>query len=57
MQGEILRWLGGFTRPPAQVFIVHGEPAIQDALQARIGDALGWKTHAPEYAEQVEIDD
>ena len=30
---EILRWLGGFKRPPALTFIVHGEPVAMEALQ------------------------
>jgi len=51
--GEIMRWLKGFTRPPQQTFIVHGEPAAQDALAARIHAELGWPTKAPEYRETV----
>ncbi|MDP3853333.1 MBL fold metallo-hydrolase RNA specificity domain-containing protein [Phenylobacterium sp.] len=39
---EILRWLGGFTRPPKRTFIVHGEPQASEALQARISETLGW---------------
>ena len=53
--GEIMRWLKGFTRPPQQTFIVHGEPAAQDALAARIQAELGWSTHAPEHHESVHI--
>jgi metallo-beta-lactamase family protein len=52
---EILRWLRGFAAPPQRTFIVHGEPAAQDALAARIGAELGWATHAPEYGERIEI--
>ena len=29
---EILRWLGGFTKPPRLTFIVHGEPTAMEAL-------------------------
>ncbi len=54
-QAEILRWLGGFTRPPARMFIVHGEPQPQDALKAKIHETLGWDPHCPEYAERVEL--
>ena len=54
-QGEIIRWLRGFTRPPRMTYIVHGEPGPQDALQAKIAGTLGWKTHAPVYQERVEI--
>jgi len=52
---EIMRWLKGFTRPPQQTFIVHGEPAAQDALAARIHAELGWRTKAPEHREQVQF--
>jgi metallo-beta-lactamase family protein len=52
---EIMRWLKGFTRPPQRTFIVHGEPAAQDALAARIQAELGWATHAPAHGERVEL--
>jgi metallo-beta-lactamase family protein len=54
-QGEILRWLGGFTRPPGQMFIVHGEPGAQDALKAKIMQTLGWDASCPDYRESVEL--
>ena len=52
---EIMHWLGGFTRPPHQTFIVHGEPKAQDALGARIQAELGWKYKVPEHKETVEF--
>jgi len=52
---EIMRWLHGFTAPPKQTFIVHGEPVAQDALGRRIQAELGWSHKAPEYRETVEI--
>jgi metallo-beta-lactamase family protein len=54
-QNEIMRWLGGFVRPPAMTYLVHGEPLAQDALRSRIEKELGWTTHVPEYREQVVI--
>jgi metallo-beta-lactamase family protein len=54
-QGEILRWLGGFSRPPGRMFIVHGEPVAQDALKAKIKDTLGWDASCPDYRESVEL--
>ncbi len=54
-QGEILRWLGGFTRPPGRMFIVHGEPVAQDALKAKIEQTLGWDASCPDYRESVEF--
>jgi metallo-beta-lactamase family protein len=38
----ILRWLGGFARPPAATWIVHGEPPAAEALRAAIVKELGW---------------
>jgi len=54
-QNEIMRWLGGFTRPPTITYLVHGEPAAQEALGARIQKELGWTTDVPEYGEQVTL--
>ena len=53
---EILRWLGGFRQPPRQTFIVHGEPAAMEALQATIQTKLGWATKMPEHRQRVELD-
>lgn len=53
---EILRWLGGFRKPPQTTFIVHGEPGAMDALSAKIGSRLAWKTKMPEYGEMLELD-
>jgi len=39
---EILRWLGGFVRPPKRTFIVHGEPDASETLRTRIEGELGW---------------
>jgi metallo-beta-lactamase family protein len=52
---EIMRWLGGFTRPPERTFIVHGEPAAQDTLGARIQAQLGWTWQAPQHAQAIEV--
>jgi metallo-beta-lactamase family protein len=52
---EIMGWLRGFTSPPQQTFIVHGEPPAQDALGRRIEAELGWAQRAPRHGETVEI--
>jgi metallo-beta-lactamase family protein len=52
---EIMRWLGGFTAPPKQTFVVHGEPISQDTLGGRIQAELGWRWKAPEYRETVQL--
>jgi metallo-beta-lactamase family protein len=43
----LMRWLGGFKRPPKRVFIVHGEPEASEALRVRIGRELGWDAQVP----------
>ena len=52
---EIVRWLTGFTAPPAITYLVHGEPPAQAALATRITTELGWKVHAPALGETVEL--
>ena len=52
---ELMHWLGGFKAPPAQTFLVHGEPVAQDALGGRIQKQLGWAWKAPQHAEKVEF--
>ena len=54
--GEILRWLSGFSRPPAMTYLVHGEPVPLEALRAKIQAQLGWSVHVARYLERVEID-
>ena len=44
---EILRWLGGFQRPPIRTFIVHGEGRAPDTLRDRIVADLGWECVIP----------
>jgi metallo-beta-lactamase family protein len=52
---ELMRWLGGFRRPPNHVFIVHGEPDASEALRERIGRELGWEASAPLLDEEFEL--
>ena len=52
---EILRWLHGFTKPPAQTFIVHGEPPAMDALAARIQRELDWACVMPEHRQTAQL--
>jgi metallo-beta-lactamase family protein len=40
---EILRWLGGFTRPPGMTYVVHGEPEAAGALRDAVTSRLGWR--------------
>ena len=52
---ETLRWLGGFARPPARTYLVHGEPGPMDALRSTIESRLQWNVHTPAHLEQVEL--
>jgi metallo-beta-lactamase family protein len=52
-QGEILRWLGGFTRPPQTTYIVHGEPDAAAALQALIAAQLKWRAVVAQDGQRV----
>lgn len=53
---EIIRWLEGLARPPARVFITHGEPAAADEMRRRVRDALGWRCHVPELGERATLE-
>jgi metallo-beta-lactamase family protein len=60
---ELLAWLGQFVagkRPgdagyPRRVFLVHGDPEAQVALEPRVRD-LGFATHVPHWHERVLLD-
>ena len=54
-QGEILRWLGGFTRPPVTTYIVHGEPDAASALQVRIAAQLKWRAVVAQDGQRVSL--
>lgn len=54
-RGEILQWLGGFERPPAKIYLVHGEPDAAAALGTAIDERLGWKARPARDGERVEI--
>ena len=54
-QGEILRWLGGFTRPPGTTYVVHGEPDAAAALQALIASRLQWRAVVAQDGQRVSL--
>jgi len=51
---ETMRWLSGFTRPPAMTYLVHGDSAALAALAARITAEKGWPVHIAAHLERVE---
>ena len=62
-ESELLDWLGHFAagkRPgdpgyPRRVFLVHGDPEGQLALEPKVR-ALGFATHVPHWHERVDLD-
>jgi len=54
-QGEILRWLDGFHRPPHRTYLVHAEPAAAQALQEIITTRLGWTVRPARDGEEVPL--
>lgn len=57
-ESELVDWLRHFTlgsRRPRRVFIVHGDPEAEVAMEARIAE-LGLTPHRPAWRETVELD-
>jgi metallo-beta-lactamase family protein len=54
-QGELLRWLGGFTRAPDRTIAVHGEPQAADTFAALIRHRLGWHAETAEDRRRVAL--
>jgi metallo-beta-lactamase family protein len=53
--GELMRWLGGFTKAPRLTCIVHGEPATAETFAGRIRETLAWPVVVPDYLQAVEL--
>lgn len=43
----LLTWLGGFTKKPEAVFVVHGDDEVTDRFAALITEKYGIKAYAP----------
>jgi metallo-beta-lactamase family protein len=54
-QGELLRWMRGFARPPRDTYIVHGEPGPSEALAQAVRAQLGWKVTVAEDGATVRL--
>jgi metallo-beta-lactamase family protein len=62
-ESELLDWLANFGRGrrrgdrgfPRRVFLVHGDPETQAALEPKV-QALGFETHVPRWHEAVELE-
>jgi metallo-beta-lactamase family protein len=53
--GEIMRWLGHFTRAPKMTYLVHGVAEPLAALEARIRTEKKWPVHVAAHQELVEL--
>lgn len=51
----LLDWLGGFSKKPSQVFVVHGEDSVTDSFAKTIGEEFGIKAYAPYSGSQVDL--
>jgi metallo-beta-lactamase family protein len=51
---EVLRWMDGFTAPPRQTLLVHGEDSALLALKKRV-EAKGWQVAIPHHLETVTL--
>jgi len=54
-QGELLRWASGFSHPPHNTFVVHGEPASADALRHALEEELHWPCTVPDLGQTVTL--
>jgi metallo-beta-lactamase family protein len=44
---ELVRWLSGFTAPPKQLFLTHGEPDAAQAFRGTVEQKLKWRVAVP----------
>jgi metallo-beta-lactamase family protein len=51
---EMLKWMDGFTAPPKQTLLVHGETSALAALKTKV-EARGWPTYIPQHLEKVTL--
>jgi len=53
---QLFRWLSALTKPPRQVFVVHGEEESARNFADFIATQTGWKTSVPDYGDEVILD-
>lgn len=49
-QHDLMQWLSGFSGPPKEVFLIHGEESGLNSLASKIKE-LNWPTYIPSYLE------
>ncbi|MGH9732530.1 MAG: MBL fold metallo-hydrolase RNA specificity domain-containing protein [Candidatus Acidiferrales bacterium] len=53
-RGEIVRWLSGFTAPPKQLYLVHGDPPAAQAFRETVQQQLHWPVTIPAYMDSFD---
>ncbi|MGB5418443.1 MBL fold metallo-hydrolase RNA specificity domain-containing protein, partial [Algibacter sp.] len=54
-QNDLLNWMGGIKNIPERVFLIHGEPAAQDAFRVKIKDTFNWNVTIPKLSNVEEL--
>jgi metallo-beta-lactamase family protein len=54
-RSELLRWLSGFSAPPRQTFLVHGEPVALESLESAITNRMHWPVTVPAYLQSFDL--
>lgn len=52
---ELIRWAGGFSAAPREVFVVHGEEGPADALRRRLDREFGWSATVPRMGQGFDL--
>ena len=54
-KSELLRWLAGFSAPPRNTFLVHGEPVAAEALRSAVAAQYRWPVQVAQYLQTVPL--
>ena len=52
---ELLRWAGGFAKPPRTTFVIHGEAQSADTLRRQLQEHFGWDSTVPDHGQSMEL--
>jgi len=56
-QKTLINWIGNFEKKPKTIFVVHGDPDVQDVFAGLITDTYGIRTIVPNRGDVFEIKD
>ena len=54
-QNALLNWLKGFSSPPRQIFVVHGESSTAEEFANCVRTRMGWNVRVPDLLEKVAL--